>query len=182
MRLIAALFVVCLGSLLVGCGGMPEPQIDAVEPRADATLVRVSMVATNYDESWDKENPRLRAHQVWLNDDGVPTAKEQVFEQSYTGSQGSNRGTIKMKDAEGNSDTYVRLSFELVSGENPTNENISAGTTLPWSVPSTMVERDIVFLAVISRKARNNYAIDALYSINPSNGEMVQVLPSYDAE
>lgn len=182
MRLIATWLVIATGLVVMGCGGMPEPQIESVEPRADATLVRVSMVATNYDTSWDNENLRLRTHQIWLNDAGVPTAKEQVFEQAFEGKQGANRGTIKMKDSDGNSDTDVRLSFELVSGENPSSENISAGTTLEWDIPSNMAEKDIIFLVVVSRKARNNYAIDVLYAVNPETGEIEQVLPSYDAQ
>ncbi|MCA8936920.1 MAG: hypothetical protein KDB68_12040, partial [Planctomycetes bacterium] len=69
MRLLAILSVLCIGALIAGCGGMPKPQIEPVKPRADATLVRVALVATNYDDSWDKEGVRLRAHQIWLNDD-----------------------------------------------------------------------------------------------------------------
>jgi hypothetical protein len=182
MKLIATFAVLVFGALIAGCGGMPKPQIDAVKPRADATLVRVAIVATNYDDAWDKENVRLRAQQVWLNDDGVPTNTEQVFDQQYNGKQGANRGTLKMKDADGSSTSSVRLSFELVSGENKTNENISAGTTVEWDVPSALENKDIVLMAVISRKTRNNYKIDVLYAMNPETGEIEQVLPSYDAE
>ena len=182
MRFIAALFVVCIGAVLAGCGGMPKPQIEAVVPHADATLVRVAMVATNYDDSWDKENVRLRVNQQWLNDDGVPTNKEEIFEQSYNARQGDNRGTIKMKDSEGSSTNRVRLVFELVAGENKANESISAATNLEWKLPSSLEQKDIVFVAVLSRKTRNNYAIDVLYAMNPVTGDMEQVLPSYDAE
>ena len=182
MKFIATFAVLVFGALIAGCGGMPKPQIEAVKPRADATLVRVAMIATNYDDSWDKENVRLRAHQIWLNDDGVPTNKEQVFEQAYDGKQGANRGTLKMKDAEGSSTNRVRLAFELVSGENKTNENISAGTTVEWKASSSFENKDIVFVAVISRKQRNNYQIDVLYAMDPETGEMEQILPSYDAE
>lgn len=182
MKLAAALFVLCIGAVLAGCGGMPKPTVESVTPRADATHVRVAVVATNYDESWDKENVRLRAHQIWLNDDDVPTKKEQVFEQSYNGRQADKRGTLMMKDADGDSTTNIILSFELVSGENATNENVSAATNLEWKVPSSLAEKDIVFVAVISRKTRNNYAIDVLYGMDPATGEMVQVLPSYDAK
>lgn len=181
MKLNVLLLLVCMGTVLAGCGGMPEPQINAVEPRADATLVRVNMVATNYDSAWDSENVRLRAHQVWLNDDGVPVSKEMIFEQPYSAMQGAERGTIKMKDADGNSDDDVRLTFELVSGENPTTESTSAGTTVEWSVPSDFRRQDIVLMCVISRATRNNYAIDALYALHPQTGETVQILPSYDA-
>ncbi|MCA8918739.1 MAG: hypothetical protein KDB32_06650 [Planctomycetes bacterium] len=182
MRLLAILSVLCIGALIAGCGGMPKPQIEPVKPRADATLVRVALVATNYDDSWDKEGVRLRAHQIWLNDDGVPTNKEQVFEQAYNGKQGANRGTLKMKDADGSSTSRVRLAFELVSGENKTNENISAGTTVEWNLPSSMENKDAVLVAMISRKTRNNYQIDVLYAMNPETGDLVQILPSYDAE
>jgi hypothetical protein len=182
MRLAATFVVLCIGALLGGCGGMPKPQIEAVKPRADATLVRVSLVATNHDESWDKENVRLRAHQIWLNDNGVPTKKEQVFEQAYNRRQADTRGTLMMKDADGSSSSYVRLGFELVSGENATNENVSAATNLEWKVSSSFAEKDILFVAVISRKTRNNYAIDALYALDPETGNTEQILPSYDAE
>lgn len=182
MRLIAILAVLCIGAVIAGCGGTPKPQIEAVKPRADATLVRVALVATNYDDSWDKEAVRLRAHQIWLNDDGVPTNKEEVFDQAYNGKQGANRGTLKMKDSEGSSTNRVRLTFELVSGENKTNENISAGTTIEWKIPSAFENKDIIFVAVISRKTRNNYQIDVLNAVNPETGELEQILPSYDAE
>lgn len=181
MKRIVMLLVVCMGGLVSGCGGMPEPQINAVEPRTDATLVRVSLVATNYDPSWDTENLRLRAHQEWLNDDGVPVDKEEIFEQPYGTMQAANRGTIKLKDADGNSDDYVRLNFELISGENPNTENVSAGTTIEWGVPSSFYQQDIVMVCVVSRAARNSYAIDALYALHPQTGETVQILPSYYA-
>lgn len=182
MRLLATLVVLCIGTLVAGCGGMPKPVIESVKPREDATHVRVALVATNYDESWDKENVRLRVHQIWLNDDGVPTNKEQVFEQAYNGRQGDNRGTIKMKDAEGSSTNRVRLSFELASGENKANENLSAATNLEWKLSGSLAEKDLVLVAVLSRKTRNNYAIDVLYAMDPETGTIEQVLPSYDAE
>ena len=176
------MLVVLCGVVLAGCGGMPKPAIDAVTPRADATHVRVAMIATNYDESWDKENVRLRAHQVWLNEDDVPTKKEQVFEQSYNSRQGDKRGTLMMKDTDGSSSSRIMLAFELVSGENASNENVSAATNLEWKVSSSLAEKDIVFVAVVSRKTRNNYAIDVLYAMNPETGDIEQVLPSYDAK
>ena len=182
MRLLATLFLVGIGAILVGCGGMPKPEIEAVAPRADATHVRAVLAATNYDESWDKENLRLRCHQIWLNDDGVPTNKEQVFEASYGDSSGDKRGTLKMKEADGDSTSYVRLGFELVSGENAVNENISAGTTIEWKLNSSFNNQDILFVAVVSRKTKNNYKIDVLYALNPETGELEQVLPSNDEE
>jgi hypothetical protein len=182
MRLIATLIVLCIGALVAGCGGMPKPEIEAVTPRADATHVRVAIIPTNYDESWDKENVRFRAHQIWLNEDDVPTKKEQVFEQAYNHRQGDKRGTLMMKDADGSSTTRIMLAFELVSGENATNENVSAATNLEWKVSSSLAEKDIVLVAVVSRKTRNNYAIDVLYAMNPATGDMEQVLPSYDAK
>jgi hypothetical protein len=181
MRLLSALVVLC-GALVAGCGGMPKPQIEAVTPRADATHVRVAIVATNYDSSWDKENLRFRAHQVWLNEDDVPTKKEQVFEQAYNSRGADKRGTLMMKDADGSSSTRINLEFALVSGENAANENVSASTNLEWKVSSSLAEKDIVLIAVISRKTRNNYAIDALYAMNPESGDLEQVLPSYDAK
>jgi hypothetical protein len=182
MRHLALLLVVCLGALVAGCGGMPKPQVESVKPREDATHVRIALVATNYDESWDKENVRLRVHQVWLNKDGVPTNKEQVYEQAYSGRHGDNRGTIKMKDADGSSTSRVRLGFELVSGETKASENLSASTNLEWNLSSSLAEKDLVLVAVLSRKTRNNYAIDVLYAMDPETGYIEQVLPSYDAE
>jgi len=182
MRLLATLFVVCTGMLIAGCGGMPKPEIEAVKPRADATHVRAVIAATNYDSAWDKENLRLRCHQIWLNDDGVPTNKEQVFEAAYGDTSGNKRGTLKMKEADGDSTSTVRLGFELVSGENQVNENISAGTTIEWSLDSSYNNQDILFVAVISRKTKNNYKIDVLYALNPETGELEQVLPSSDEE
>ncbi|MBZ0136417.1 MAG: hypothetical protein K8I27_08610 [Planctomycetes bacterium] len=182
MRLLATLFFVCIGAVLAGCGGMPKPEIESVAPRADATHVRAVLAATNYDESWDKENLRLRCHQIWLNDDGVPTNKEQVFEAGYNDHAGARRGTLKMKEADGDSTSRVRLGFELVSGENAATENISAGTTIEWNLSSSYNNKDIVFVAVISRKTKNNYKIDVLYALNPETGELEQVLPSNDEE
>jgi hypothetical protein len=182
MKLLALTFACAASMLLFGCGGMPKPQIEAAKPRADATLVRVNITATNYDTSWDKENVRLRCSQIWLNDSGVPTNKEQVFDVAFNGRAGDARSTLKMKDSEGRSTNRVRLNFELVSGENKATENVSAGTTLEWKVPSGLEQKDIVFLAVVSRKARSNYAIDVLYAMDPVTAELVQVLPSYDAE
>ena len=182
MRLFATLVVLCIGTLIGGCGGMPKPQIEAVTPRADATHVRVALIATNHDESWEKENVRLRAHQRWLNDDDVPTKQEQIFERAYNDRKGDARGTLMMKDSDGSSTTRINLAFELVSGENASNENVSAATNLEWKVPSSLAEKDVVFVAVISRKTRNNYAIDVLYAMNPETGDLVQVLPSYDAK
>lgn len=182
MRLLATLFVVCTGLLIGACGGMPKPEIEAVTPRADATHVRAVVAATNYDEAWDKENLRLRCHQVWLNDDGVPTNKEQVFEAGYGDTTGGKRGTLKMKEADGDSTSTVRLGFELVSGENAVNENVSAGTTIEWKLDSSYNNQDIMFVAVISRKTKNNYKIDVLYALNPETGDLEQVLPSNDEE
>jgi hypothetical protein len=182
MRLLAALVVLCFGAVIAGCGGMPKPVIEPVAPRADATHVRVVMVATNYDESWDKENLRLRAQQEWLNENDVPTRNEQVFEHAYNTRGGGKRGTLMMKDAEGSSTSYVNLVFSLISGENAASENVSAETRLEWKVPSSLAEKDIVLVAVISRKTRNNYAIDVMYALNPESGDLVQVLPSYDAK
>ncbi|MBK8207611.1 MAG: hypothetical protein IPK87_12615 [Planctomycetes bacterium] len=177
MRFALTVLLLCAG-LLAGCGGMPKPQIDSRKPVADQTLARVAIVATNYDEAWDKENVRLRIHQVWLNDAGVPTNKEQVIDQPYNGKQGSNRGTIKMKESDGDSTSWVRLTFEIVSGENAQNENISAGTTVEWKLPSGLAQKDMLLVAVLSRSAKNNYKIDVVYGMNPETGEIEQVLPS----
>lgn len=182
MRHLAIFVLAAVAVVMAGCGGVPKPQIESQKPRADATLVRVSMVATNYDDSWDKEKVRLRVQQVWLNDDGVPTNKEIVFDHAFEGRQGGNRGTLKMKDNEGGNTNRVRLTFELVSGENAQNENISASTTLEWSLSSSFNNKDLVLVPVISRKTRNNYQIDVLYAMNPETGEIEQILPSYDAQ
>jgi hypothetical protein len=37
-------------------------------------------------------------------------------------------------------------------------------------------------VAVLSRKNRNSYTIDVLYALEPATGEIVQILPSYDAK
>lgn len=182
MRLTALMVLVLGAVLLVGCGGMPKPQIDASLPRSDATNVRAVLTATNYDNSWDKENVRLRVHQVWLNDDGVPTNKETVLDKPFAGQQGDQRAVLKMKDSEGQSTSRVRLQFELVSGENKTNENVSAAATLEWKLSSSLANKDLLLTAVISRKGRNNYAIDVLYALDPATGYLEQVLPSYDAK
>jgi len=34
------------------------------------------MAATNFDDSWDKENVRLRCHQIWLNDDNLADQRD----------------------------------------------------------------------------------------------------------
>ncbi|MBX3460035.1 MAG: hypothetical protein KF696_08720 [Planctomycetes bacterium] len=165
-------------TLLLGCGGMPKIVMDARKPVKDQTLVRVSVVATNYDDAWDKESVRVRIHQVWLNDSGVPTNKEQVIDQPHNGKSAANRGTIKLKEADGDSTRWVRLTFEIVSGDRPDTENISAGTTVEWKLSSSYAEKDIVLVAVLSRSAKNNYKIDAVWAMNPETGETEQVLPS----
>ncbi len=182
MRFLALAVFAFSAIILAGCGGMPKPQIDATMPRSDATNVRATLTATNYDESWEKENVRLRVHQVWLNDDGVPTNKETVLDKAFAGRQGDQRAVFKMKDAEGQSTNRVRLQFELVSGENKTNENVSAAATLEWKLSSSLANKDLLLVAVISRKGRNNYAIDVLYALDPATGYIEQVLPSYDAK
>lgn len=164
---------------LVGCGSMPTPKITAQKPHKDATYLRVSIVPTNHDEIWDKEKLRLRCSQIWLNDDGVPTNKEVVFDQAYGMGNGAIRYSLKMRDSDGDSTTDVRLQFELVSGENE-NENVSTGTTLDWDVPSEFTGGDAVFTAYISRNGRNSYELDALYIADPITGAHQQVLPSDD--
>ncbi|MEE9311915.1 MAG: hypothetical protein V3V10_05815 [Planctomycetota bacterium] len=158
---------------------MPKPNVKIQLPRKDATYVRVSMVPTNHDDVWGKEKLRLRCSQIWLNDDDVPTNKETVFDQPYNTDNAAMRYSLKMRDAEGDSSTDIRLQFELVSGENE-NENVSAGTTINWDVPSELAGGDIVFTAYISRNGRNSYALDVLYATDPANGEHVQILPSDD--
>ncbi|MBE7490872.1 MAG: hypothetical protein HS108_03770 [Planctomycetes bacterium] len=182
MRISALFALVFCFVMLAGCGGMPKPQIDATMPRSDATNVRASVMATNYDSSWDKENVRLRVHQIWLNRDGVPTNKETVLDKAFDGRQGDQRAVLKMKDSEGRSSNRVRLQFELVSGENKTNENVSAASTLEWKLSSSLANKDLLLLAVVSRKGRNNYALDVLYALDPATGYIEQVLPSYDAK
>jgi hypothetical protein len=163
--------------LLAGCGGMPKPEIQAVTPRADHSLVRVSMSATNYGEAWDAENPRLRCEQVWLNRQGVQIEKTQVFEQPFNGRQGDRRSMIRLQNAEGKPDRWIRLYFEIVSGESAARENITAGTTVEYKVPSEFVRKDLLFLPVLSRKAGNSYAIDVLYIVDPQTGQTEQLLP-----
>ncbi len=175
---ITLLLLVCAG-LLSGCGGMPKPNIDARQPRADQTLVRVAILATNYDEAWDRENVRLRCYQVWLNDAGVPERNEEVFTQNFDGKQGAARGTISMKESDGDSTNWVRLRFEVVSGENEASLNTSAGTTVEWYISSSIAQKDAALFAFLSRKGRSSYAIDAVYAMDPATGEMEQVLPSY---
>lgn len=178
MRTLALLSLTLAACVMVGCGGNPVPQIQAVAPRADATNVRVMLGATNFDESWEKENVRLRCQQIWLDDNDVPTEKELVLEKSFNGRQGDKRAVLKMKDSAGESTRWLLLQFEVVSGENPTQETISAATTIEWKVPSGLTNQDILFVGVLSRKNRNSYAIDVLYAMNPATGEMEQVLPN----
>jgi hypothetical protein len=167
-----------LSVLLVGCGGGPRPDIDAVKPRSDATLVRVAIVPTNYDGAWDAENVRLRCRQMWFDRSGVPTANEVVFDQPFDAPQGTARGTIKMKDADGRSTRRVRLAFDVVSGSNPQSENVSAGTSLEWRMPGNLSQKDLILTAVLSRRGHNNYAIDVLYALDPQTGVLEQVLPN----
>lgn len=182
MRLISLMVLGLCSVILFGCGGMPKPQIDANMPRSDATNVRAVLSATNYDDGWEKENVRLRIHQVWLNRDGVPTNKETVLDKAFGGRQGDQRAVFKMKDAEGGSTNRVRLQFELVSGENKSAENVSAAASMEWKLSSSLANKDLLLLCVISRKGRNNYAIDVLYALDPATGYTEQVLPSYDAK
>jgi hypothetical protein len=169
--------LLCLCLLLVGCGGLPQPKIDGRTPRADQTLVRVAIIATNYDEAWDKENVRLVCEQEWLNDNDVAEKREPVFEQRFDAKQGVNRGSLTMKEMDGDSTRWVRLAFSIVSGENEATKNVSAGTTVDWKVSSDIAQKDAAFVAYISRKARNAYAIDALYAMDPATGAIEQVLP-----
>jgi hypothetical protein len=173
----AILLLLCAG-LLAGCGGTPKPRIEPQIPVEDQTFARVAIVATNYDRAWDAENVRVRCQQVWLDRRGVPARRAMVFEQPYDGKQGAVRGSIMMKDHEGRSTRWVHLMFEIVSGENPAIENFSAGTTVEWKIPSELAQKDTIFLAVINRRARNDYSIGVVYVIDPSTGEMVQLLPS----
>jgi hypothetical protein len=174
---IAMLLLFCAG-MLAGCGGMPKPMVQGQKPRAGQTLVRVAIVPTNYDESWDRENVRVQGFQEWLNDDGVPAQKGDVFDQRLDKKQGITRGTIMMKELDGDETAWVRLKFQVVSGENEASENFSGGATTEWKMPSDLEQKDIIFLVVLSRKARDSYAIDVLYALDPATGAMEQVLPS----
>jgi hypothetical protein len=174
--LLPALLLVA--GVLAGCGGTPQPQISAVDPAADTTLVRVAIVPTNYNEAWGNENVRLRCRQLWFDRSGVPTNNETVFDQPFEGAQGKARGTIRMVDANERSTRRVHVAFEVISGENPQSETVSVSRTVEWRMPSNLAEKDLVLTAVISRRARNNYAIDVIYAMDPQTGEMEQVLPS----
>jgi hypothetical protein len=165
-------------AMLTGCGGTPQPQIGAVEPASDTTLVRVAIVPTNYNEAWESENVRLRARQLWFDRSGVPTNNELVFDQPFSGPQGTARGTISMIDANDRSTRRVHVAFEVISGENPQSETVSVSRTVEWRMPKQLSEKDLVITAVISRRARNNYAIDVIYAMDPQTGEIEQVLPS----
>lgn len=177
MRTAFLLLLICSG-LLAGCGGMPKPRVNAQTPVADQTLARMAIVATNYDRTWDADNVRLRGFQIWLNRDGQPVKRDPLFEQPYDGKAGAARGSIKMKDVDGRSTNWVYLTFEIISGENPTSESISAATTVEWYIPGNLENKDTTFVAFISRRGRNSYAIDVMYVMDPSTGEMEQLLPS----
>lgn len=182
MKTLSLLMLTLAATFVVGCGGMPKPKIEAVNPRADALNVRMVLTATNYDEAWASEKVHLRCNQIWLNEDDVPTKKEKVLDKFFDGRQGDARAVIVMKDNDGKQSDDVRLQFEVVSGENETQENVSSSATLEWSIPSGLRNKDIMMVCVLSRKSRNTYAIDVLYALEPATGEMVQVLPSYDAK
>jgi len=182
MKTMSLTALALLGCLAAGCGGVPKPPIEGVNPRPDSINVRMMIGATNYDEAWDNEKVRVICSQIWLNEDDVPERKELVFDKPFNGRQGESRAVVVLKELDGTPSNYVMLQFELKSGENPTQENVSASATLEWYVPSSMENRDILMVAVINRKSRNNYAFDRLYALEPDQGDIEQILPSYNAK
>lgn len=171
-----SLFVLALG--LAGCGGMPKPKITAAKAKPSTTNLRVGLVASNYDAAWDKENVTLYVVQQWRNNKDVPVKEETVAEKQFGKGQASTRGAITRKNAEGDETNKVFLKFELKSGPDPLNQNVSAAITREWKMSSSMADADLLFIAAISRTGENNYAIDVVYAQNLATGEIEQVLPS----
>lgn len=174
LSLIAAVTIIA-----VGCGGMPKPKFNAPAASAGSTNVRLAVVATNYDSSWDNEKVKLTVLQQWLNNEGVPTQEETVGEKSYYSTQADKRGKIQLKDARGNSTRDVNLSFELKSGPDPLNQNISSARRFRWGMGG-MAETDLLILVAVSRTGNNSYNIDAAYAVDLGNGQMQQLLPRND--
>lgn len=173
----AALSLLILGCVLAGCGGLPKPKITPVKAKAGTTNVRVTLVGTNYDTNWDKEGVKLYVTQQWRNKDDVPIGEELVAEKAFASGQGSTRGTIALRDGEKKETNWVVLKFELKSGPDPLNQNVSAAITREWKISSSWAEADMVLMCAISRTGNNNYAIDAVYAQNLATGEVEQVLP-----
>jgi hypothetical protein len=182
MKTLALMMLTVLACVMSGCGGMPEPKIEGTAPRPDSLNVRMVLTATNFSEDWVAEKVHLSVQQSWLNEDGVPKKMEKVLEKFFDGRQGDARAVVLMKDIDGQQTDEVRLQFYVNSGENPTQINTSVSPTIEWSIPSGLRNKDILMVAVLSRKNRNSYAIDVLYALEPATGEIVQILPSYDAK
>jgi hypothetical protein len=174
---IAALSLLVLGCVLAGCGGLPKPKITPVKAKAGTANVRVTLVGTNYDSSWDKEGVKLYVTQQWRNRDDVPIGEELVAEKAFATGQGSTRGTIALRDAEKKETNRVVLKFELKSGPDPLNQNVSAAITREWKISSSWAEADMVLVCAISRTGNNNYVVDVVYAQNMATGEVEQVLP-----
>ncbi|HRJ77517.1 MAG TPA: hypothetical protein PLF37_03305 [Planctomycetota bacterium] len=178
MKSASILAFLALALSLAGCGGMPKPNITAQKAKPGTVNARVALVASNYGSDWDKENVTLFVVQQWRNRDGVPVKEETVAEKAFAKSNAGARGSISLKDAEGSETRRVFLKFELKSGPDPLNQNVSAAITREWNLSSSMAEADLVFLAAISRTGGNNYAIDVVYAQNLATGEIEQVLPA----
>lgn len=176
-RRFAALSLLVLGCLLAGCGGLPKPKITPQKAKPGTANVRVTLVAGNYDSNWDKEGLKLYVTQQWRNKQGVPVAEELVAEKAFSNGQGSTRGVIALRDAEKKETNRVVLKFELKSGPDPLNQNVSAALSREWKISSSWAEADMVMLCVVSRTGNNNYAVDAVYAQNMATGEVEQVLP-----
>jgi hypothetical protein len=177
-RRITALTILLTGCLLAGCGGMPKPKITPVKSKAGTANVRVALVGTNYDSSWDKEGVTLYITQQWRNRDDVPIGEEIVAEKHFNAGQGSNRGVIALRDAEKKETNTVVLKFELKSGPDPLNQNVSAAITREWKISSSWAEADMVLTCAISRTGNNNYTLDVVYAQNMATGDIEQVLPN----
>ncbi|MCC6573088.1 MAG: hypothetical protein IT462_04780 [Planctomycetes bacterium] len=177
MKRLALLSLIALVTIIAtGCGGMPKPKIDEVPNAAGTTNVRIAIVASNYDSSWDNEKVKLIVNQEWLNNDGAPVQSEVVGEKAYNGPQANSRGKLQLKDIRGNQTRDVNLGIELKSGTDPLNQNVSSSSRFRWGMGS-MAETDLLILAAVSRTGNNSYNIDACYAVDLSNGRMEQLLP-----
>ncbi len=177
MKRLALLCLIAVVTIIAtGCGGMPKPKIDPAPMAAGTTNVRLAVVASNYESNWDGEKVKLIVRQQWLNDQGVPTQEETVGEKSYNASQADTRGKVQLKDARGNQTRDVNLAFELKSGPDPLNQNVSSASQFRWGMGG-MAETDLLILVAVSRTGNNSYNIDAAYAVDLSNGQMQQLLP-----
>jgi len=178
MKAMLKLLILLTLTSVAACGGWPTPKINQVGSPKGTANFRLSIVATNYGPDWDEENVRLRISQEWLNDEDVPTNSDAILDSPFNQRGGDFRHVLQLRDSAGESSRDLILRFDLVSGKNAQNENVSASTTVRWYVPSAMSENDFLIVAQISRSGPNNYRIDVVYAMEPISAEIEQILPS----